>query len=261
MALPTPIFNDDFELLKLPKNYIHNLQASWGSATTLVVAAGECRDSSDQVDMTLDAPVTINAAVNGVNGLDTGSLAASTTYYVILLNDSSGVLNPCCILSASATSPVIPTVANVNATYDTARIVDYWMTDGSANLLKGYTYGTTNDRTRRWDTSVATPITAGASQTLAPIVLSAGVPPIAGCTALIEGIFTPNAAGNTCSFTPFGSTATVMQRIVGQASAVPMSREIEIGCPLNSGVPTALYINSAASGALLALINGFRYSV
>lgn len=251
-------FNDSELSLKLSSGYMHNLQTSWGSATTLSVAAGECRDSTNAINMVLAAPVTINTAIVGVNGMDTGALAASTPYYVHLLTDTSNTLSACCVLSATAT-PVMPTVNGV--TYDAFRVVDYWITDGAAALLKGYTYGNTSQRTRRWDTSVATPITAGASQTLAAIVLSAGVPPVAGCQALIEAVFTPNAASNTCSFTPFGSTATVMQRIVGQVASVAISREIEVGCPLNSGVPTVLYINSAASGALLALINGFRYTV
>ncbi len=253
----TTNFNDSQTQRKLPKGFVHNLQASWLSATTLSVAAGECRNSTDEIDMVLAAPVTINAAIVGVNGIDTGALAASTPYYVHLLKDTSGELAACAILSLSATAPVMPTVNGV--TYDAFRVVDYWITDGSANLLKGSTYGSTNERTRRWDTSVATAVTAGASTSLAPIVLSPGVPPIAGCTALLEGIFTPAAASNTCSFTPFGSTATVMQRIIGQVAAVAVSREIEVGCPLNSGVPTALYINSA--GALNVLINGFRYSL
>ncbi len=255
----TTNFNDSQTQRKLPKGFVHNLQASWLSATTLSVAAGECRDSTDAIDMVLAAPVTINAAIVGVNGLDTGALAASTPYYVYLLNDTSGALDPCVMLSISATAPVLPTVSGV--TYDAFRIVDHWMTGGGSTFLNGYTYGSGNDRTRRWDTSVATAVTAGASQTLAPIVLTPGVPPIAGVRVLLGAIFTPNAAGNTCSFTPFGSTATVMQKITGQVTTVPVSQEIEVGAPLNAGVPTVLYINSAATGALNALINGYRYSV
>ena len=142
-------FNDSVIELKLGKNYVNGLQAQWGSATTLTVAAGQCRDSTDAVNMTLSALVTINAAVNGVNGLDTGSLAASTAYDVLLLNDTSGQLSACAMLVVSGATPVMPTVDGV--TYDAKRVVDYWITDGSANLLKGYTYGNGSDRTRRWD--------------------------------------------------------------------------------------------------------------
>lgn len=258
----TTNFNDSQNQRKLPIGFIHNLQVNSNATTPnskLDVAAGECRDSTDSIDMALAAGVTIDATIVGVNGIDTGALAASTQMYVYLLNDTQGILDPCCIVSASATAPVIPTVNGI--TYDAVRIIDYWMTDSFSHFLKGYTYGAGSDRTRRWDTSVATAVTAGASQTLAAIVLTPGVPPIAGCRVLLEAIFTPNAAGDKCSFTPFGSTATVMQRVTGQVAAVAISQEIEVGCPLNAGVPTTLYINSAASGALNALINGYRFSL
>ncbi len=49
--------------------------------------------------------ITIDSGVTGANGLDTGSLAASTWYYFYLIYNGSTVAG---LLSASATSPTMP---------------------------------------------------------------------------------------------------------------------------------------------------------
>lgn len=50
--------------------------------------------------------LTINGTTTGANGIDTGSLAASTWYYVYLISDGTTIAG---LLSASATSPTLPT--------------------------------------------------------------------------------------------------------------------------------------------------------
>lgn len=56
---------------------------------------------------TVSAPsITINATVNGANGLDTGALAASTWYYGWLINNGTTTSG---LLSLSATAPTLPT--------------------------------------------------------------------------------------------------------------------------------------------------------
>lgn len=50
--------------------------------------------------------ITLNAATTGVNGLDTGSLAANTWYYIFLISDGATVAS---LLSLSSTAPTMPT--------------------------------------------------------------------------------------------------------------------------------------------------------
>jgi hypothetical protein len=62
--------------------------------TKFDISAGICRDSTDTYDINLgnfnnfqngqtaNSSTTVDATVNGVNGLDTGSLAASSVYKV-----------------------------------------------------------------------------------------------------------------------------------------------------------------------------------
>lgn len=67
--------------------------------------------------------VTINAATNGANGLDTGSLAANQEYYEYLISDGTNIAG---ILSLSATSPTMPTGYTMAQRYGAIK------TDGSA---------------------------------------------------------------------------------------------------------------------------------
>jgi hypothetical protein len=254
----TTNFNDNYLQRKLPKGYMHNLQASYASATTLSLAAGQCRDSTDSVNMELAIGVTINGATNGALGLDTGSLANNTWYYVLALKDSSNTISDTAMLSASSSSYVIPQSNGV--TYDAFRVTDYWLTNGSAQFLKGTTVGNGTYRTRYWDTAIAV-LTSGTATSLTAIDLSSAVPPATGCVAILSVDYTPATAGDKVSFAPFGSTATVLPHVTGSVAAKANSGIIEVPVALDSGVPKVLYINSAASGDADVWVIGFRYPV
>ena len=73
-----------------PVSYISGLTADWLSNTTLTLNVGACSDSLNYIDMVVDTAITINAAIVGVNGIDTGALGVSTFYYVFVIGDSSG---------------------------------------------------------------------------------------------------------------------------------------------------------------------------
>src|SRR5579863_8991112 len=105
MAIPQ-VQNDP--IYSLPHLYISGLNISVASTTVLALAPGQARDSQDNIDMAVgfpnlqgivypaalnglsQVPLFINSAVNGANGLDTGTLAASTNYAVWLIGDSRG---------------------------------------------------------------------------------------------------------------------------------------------------------------------------
>jgi hypothetical protein len=70
---------------------------------------------------------TINLSINGVGGLDTGSIAASTWYHLYVV--STGSTNSC-LASISATSPTLPTG------YTYYYRVGAMQTDGSSNLYR-----------------------------------------------------------------------------------------------------------------------------
>lgn len=70
---------------------------------------------------------TLNITTSGVNGLDTGSVAASTWYYVWAISDGTNFKG---LYSLSATSPTLP------GGYTYELLVGVVQTDGSANLIQ-----------------------------------------------------------------------------------------------------------------------------
>jgi hypothetical protein len=75
---------------------------------------------------------TINAGTVGANGIDIGSLAASTVYYVFLIDNGSA---PAGLISTSAISPILP------SGYSYVCRVAAWETNTSAQFLKLATLG------------------------------------------------------------------------------------------------------------------------
>lgn len=74
---------------------------------------------------------TLTLTTNGANGLDTGSLAATTIYYVFLIyNQTSG--SSAMLASTSGTAPAMPTG------YTYKRFVGMFRTDASSNVAEGY---------------------------------------------------------------------------------------------------------------------------
>lgn len=91
------------------------------TATSLVL-----EDASHNVVKVNAVSVTINSAVAGAGGLDTGALAPSTVYYEWVIAQAGG-LNPTGLMSLSSTAPTMP------ATYTMkVRVGGGAITDGSS---------------------------------------------------------------------------------------------------------------------------------
>ena len=106
------------------------------------------RDDANAADLKVTTSLTIDPATNGANGLDTGSLAADTWYYVFVIQGTSGVAG----LMSTSTTPTLP------SGYDDAkRRVGMVRTNSSAALYKQSTLPSNgNQRRVHWneDTTV-----------------------------------------------------------------------------------------------------------
>lgn len=240
MTILTPIVNEG--LL-----YINRMIVARESTTTLSVGGGQCRDSTNVRDISIASSITINAAVNGANGLDTGSLGVSKWYYVYAIADSHELKVPATLLSLSATAPLLP------AGYDTFRRISQWPTNASSELVAGSQVGNNNWR-RHWHTAGISVLSGGAATTATPINLSAAVPPLAETNVVLDVSFTPNVAAEFVTF----STAV---RLSGSVAAVAQLAQVEAFAFLSSGNATTNYTNSAASGATTVLVVGYDYVV
>lgn len=226
--------------------YLNGLQIAVASNTTLTVASGAARDSTNQIDINLATGVTINAAINGVNGLDTGSLAASTVYAVFLIADAAQFNVPACLISTSATAPVLPTG------YGIFRRIGWAVTDSSSHFLVLNQSG----RTFFYDSPVRV-LNGGAATSQTAVSLAAVCPAVANMDVLLSTSFTPNAAGHTLTLYPSGSTGTSQLISTGQVASVAITQQVRLPQKLISGVPKVDYVVANSSDAASLWVYGF----
>lgn len=221
--------------------------------TKLDVSAGICRDSNNLVDIVLgnylglsgigtaNSSTVINFAVNGANGLDTGSIAASTFYYVFAISDSSGKHSPAAIASLSSTAPTLP------FGYDSIRLIGCCLTDSSSHILLYYTSGSNSNRYFQWDAPIAVTVSAsGTSATYSPMDFSTGVPPSNYGRVWFYYKWTNNAANDQLKFQPSGATGDFVA-INGIVAGVAQEDQLTI-LPLTvSAVPKVSYKTSAGT--------------
>lgn len=243
-------------LVYTPK-FIEDLAVTRASNTTLTIGTGACMDSTGEVNMVNNSTLTIDATVSGANGLDTGTIASSTGYYVHLIsNPNQRVLYPAAgLISLSATAPVLP------VGYTHFRCVGWEVMDGSTHWLLCTNIGSGRERTKMWDTAISV-LSAGTATTLTTIgSLALSVIGFDNVLVKLQVSVTPATANDTASFTPYGSTATVMASMAGSVAAKVNSGQLDVIAKLDSSVPKILYINSAASGSTNALVQGFSYTL
>jgi hypothetical protein len=117
-------------------NNVTGLTFSWASATTILLSSGLFAFADGTIN-----PVsvnTINIATNGVNGLDTGSAANNTSYYVI------AIYNPTSLIGAGlfSVSPV-PTLPSGYTSFARLGMV---RRNATGSFLKFVQTGTTSVR-------------------------------------------------------------------------------------------------------------------
>jgi hypothetical protein len=264
----TIIQNDP--IITLPVLNISGLIVS-NNATTpntkLDISAGTARDSNNVMDITLGAanpnlqnitvtaPLTINAAINGANGLDTGTFAASKVYNVYAIADSRYIQPVAALLSLNSSStPTMP------FGYDSYRLIGYAVTDASIHFLPMYIYGSGNWRTFAFDAPQATAVTAGNATSYTAVALTTLVPASENLPVSIAFAFTPGAASRTLKMTPGNATGDAVT-ITGQVTSVVVSDNVTVMAKVTSAVPEIDYKVSNSGDAVAINVAGFSFSV
>jgi hypothetical protein len=101
----------DLQGAAFPTRYIYRLNCYSAFTGTpeqeLKIPDGACRNDDDDGNIISDSELTIDITASGANGLDTGSEAASTWYYVwIIYNPTTDTVAG--LFSLSSTSPTLP---------------------------------------------------------------------------------------------------------------------------------------------------------
>lgn len=239
-------------------NYCNGLGIS-NNATTpntkLDVAVGNMLDSTGTFQISLDAAVTINAASTGLNGIDTGTFAASKVYAVFLIADPVSLKTSGCMISLSYTAPTMPTG------YSAFALIGYAVTDASAHFLPGFwTAGNSSSRLFMYDAPQATSITAGAATSYTAITLTTLVPTADNLPVWISSAFTPGAASRTLKLQPTGAVGDAVT-ITGQVNAVVVTSNSLVLAKLSSAVPKVSYVVSNAGDAAAINVAGYQFFI
>ena len=128
---------------EFPTEYVGGLALTWTNASTVTVGVGGCRDSTDTRDLVLTSSATADLSVSGVGGLDTGSEASSTWYFLYVIGGDGVTADV--LWSTSSSSPTLPT------NYSKFRRIGAFRNDSSSDLRKVYVTGTGNLRIYRDD--------------------------------------------------------------------------------------------------------------
>ena len=237
MSISTPVVNAGIK-------YINGMRLTWLNGTTMTVASGQCRNSTDVNDITIAADVTINTGTNGAGGLDQGSMANSTFYAVYAIGDSFGNNAGSALISADLSSPVLP------GGYNMYFRIGYVKSSGAAALLAFRQDGVSLDRWMWYDAPIATDVAFGASATYAPVDASDGLPSATPTMVRWYCRFTPTLGNDTLVLAPHTSSSTL-----GYASAsgavAGVVETVQLICPTDAFVTNA--INYKVTGSAVAI--------
>lgn len=231
-------------MVNAPNLYIDGMELSWVSTTVLDILDGQCRDSTNTNDISLESTATVTTTVSGAGGIDTGAVAASTLYYVFAIGSSLGQEAGAGLYSLSATAPILP------LGYDMFRRVGCALTDGSKHFLQFLQTG--EDLTRRmWYDAGITVLNGGASATFADVDCSASMPALE-TTVVFNALLTPTGAGDTATIQPKGATDTGGYIVIGGSGAgVAMHAEVIVPCS------SAAFCSYKVTGTLTLLLRAY----
>jgi len=107
---------------------LKGLELSYSDAHTVQIAKGRIVDDSESCVIVVDSPITVDIETSGAGGLDTGSEASMTWYFIFLIkNPATGTVNG--LLSTSVDNPTLP------SGYTVKRRIGSVFNDSSSNFL------------------------------------------------------------------------------------------------------------------------------
>lgn len=220
------------------------------------IAVGSIMDSTGVYQIEVDSVLSPDITDDGLNGLDTGTVAASTVYAVHLVADPVTQQAVGAMFSLSATAPLLPFGYSVFA------LIGYVVTDATSDILLGYwTAGNSGRRTFMYDAPIATAITAGADTSYTAVTLTTFVPAQINTPVYIAYDMTPAAASRIMSLTPFAGTGDAFSA-TSQVTAVHVTGNAYVLSTLDSGAPKIKYKWSAGGGDAVALnVAGYDFFI
>lgn len=248
--------------------YISGMNISIANTTTLAIAPGACRDSTNNIDIEVGYanlqgtvyPMTqyqgyipgllCNGAVNGINGLDVGSLGNSLQYALYVIADSRGYNPVGSIMTLTSNpAPLMP------MGYDSYRLIGFCETYTNATFV--YAQHEPQSMSAALEYIIQPPSSAlsgGNETTFTAIDLTAnsGIPtttlPNVIVTLLVT--FIPAAAGDVVTFRPTGQTSGSYWTITGVAAGIAQSQYLVMIAGVGSSKPEIDYLVTASGDSV-----------
>ncbi len=241
-----------------PWHYANGLKITNDGTTPdeiIDIAVGSIMDSTGVYQIDVDSVLSPDITDSGLNGLDTGTVAASTVYAVHLVADPVTQNAVGAMFSLSSTAPLMP------FGYSAFALIGYVVTDGTSDILVGsWTAGNDTQRTFYYDAPIATAVTAGAETSYTAVSLAAFVPAIQDVPVIVNYAFTPAAASRTLKMTP-GNGVGDFVTITGQVASVVVSDNTVVLSKVTSGVPEIDYKVSNGDSPVAINVAGYVFNI
>lgn len=178
----------------LPTNY-HDVRINYTDANTITVLAGSrVRSSDDTTDIIFSANLTCALNVSGVNGLDTGSEASNTWYYLY------AIYNPTTLTSARLFSTVNEAVSGsitLPSGFTKKRQLKFAVRNNASGDILPFSYRSLDAfiRFQNFETGVSPyRVYSGAATSWTGVSLATLAPPIS-TTVQLQSLYASDSAG------------------------------------------------------------------
>ena len=269
--------------------YCSGMALTYTDTTHMVVGTGQCRDSTDTVDIIMGATqyansvaesdsaavsvaVTINTALQGAGGVDLGggtAITASRMYAVFAIGDSRGFNAGSALLSlepltAGATASAAP-VPSLPLGYDCYRYIGSVSMDSSKHIRAFTQTGAGVNRTMRYQVPVApgSAATSGSAAYATIGVLSTLVPQTP-LDVILSVTWTPLTANDIVYFAPAGNVALASNGFQNAFSSVADGKaqvlNVVVPDALNGSTPNIVEVDFATTdgdGTIAFLVQGY----
>jgi hypothetical protein len=219
------------------------------------IATGSILDSTGVYQLSVDSVLSPSIVSSGLNGLDTGTVAASKVYAVYVVADPVTQQETGAIFSLSLTGPLMP------FGYSAYALIGFVVTDATADILLGsWTAGNDARRSFFFDAPIATAITAGNATTYTAVSLAAFVPAVEDTPVSVAYSFTPGAASRALNLTPGNGVGNAVT-ITGQVTSVVVSGNAQVLAKVTSAVPEIDYKVANSGDAVALSVAGFDFFI
>ncbi|XVJ50897.1 MAG: hypothetical protein HEQ32_01925 [Vampirovibrio sp.] len=180
-------------LQTLGKDSIQGTTPLWASTTTITMGTLSCMDSL-RTSLINCSSATLNFGTTGLNGLDTGSIASATWYYIY------AILNPTTLATGylASTSPTSPTLPSGFTKFRLLTAVTTLAGSAVLDNVAWFNWG--NKHTVRYDNTTTDKLllNAGTATTFTTIAASSTAP--VGATQLQLAVYGGTALGDRATW-------------------------------------------------------------